>query len=181
MFKLGSKVDELDTPILLLDLDLMEENIKKMGEVFRGMPASIRPHAKTHKTPIIAHKQLDAGAIGITCAKVGEAEVMAEAGIKDLLIANQVVGEPKVSRLMTLARHTNVIVAVDDDANVKHLAASARRKGVKLNVVVEVNVGNNRCGVEPGEPALKLARYVNNHDSLVFRGLMGYEGFCQNV
>jgi D-serine deaminase-like pyridoxal phosphate-dependent protein len=145
------------------------------------MPTSIRPHAKTHKTPVIAHKQLRAGAIGITCAKVGEAEVMAEAGIRELLIANEVVGEPKVSRLMAIAKHTDVMVAVDDETNVKHLAESARRKGVRLNVVVEVDVGNNRCGVEPGEPALKLARIVDGYDSLALRGLMGYEGFCQMV
>ena len=181
MVKLGAQIEELDTPCLLVDLDVMESNISKMAEEFHGMSAALRPHAKTHKTPIIAHKQLKAGAIGITCAKVGEAEVMAEAGIGPLLIANQVVGEPKVTRLVNLTKHCDVTVAVDDPANVRHLAESAHRKGVKLNVVVEVDVGNNRCGTEPGEPALKLAREVVDNDSLNLRGLMGYEGFCQMV
>ncbi|MFA5869934.1 MAG: alanine racemase, partial [Candidatus Bathyarchaeia archaeon] len=181
MVNLGAKKDELDTPCLLVDLDVMEGNIRKMAEDFRGMPAKLRPHVKTHKTPIIARKQLDAGAIGITCAKVGEAEVLAEAGIGPLLIANEVVGEPKVTRLINLAKYSDVTVAVDDPANVKHLAEAARRKGVKLNVVVEVDVGNNRCGTDPGEPALTLAREVAGYRSLSFRGLMGYEGFCQMV
>jgi D-serine deaminase-like pyridoxal phosphate-dependent protein len=181
MVKLGTKIEELDTPCLLVDLDVMENNISKMAEEFRGMPATLRPHAKTHKAPIIAHKQLKAGATGITCAKVGEAEVMAEAGIGPLLIANQVVGEPKVTRLVNLTKHSDVTVAVDNPDNVKHLAESARRKGVKLNVVVEVDVGNNRCGTESGEPALKLAKEVIGYNSLNLRGLMGYEGFCQMV
>jgi len=181
MVNLGAKKDELDTPCLLVDLDVMEGNIRKMAEDFRGMPAKLRPHVKTHKTPIIARKQLDAGAIGITCAKVGEAEVLAEAGIGPLLIANQVVGEPKVTRLINLAKQCDITVAVDDSVNVKHLAEAARRKGTRLNVVVEVDVGNNRCGTDPGEPALKLARDVTGYKSLNFRGLMGYEGFCQMV
>jgi len=181
MVNLGDSMYEIDTPALLVDLDIMERNIKTMADAFRGMSAGLRPHTKTHKTPIIAHKQIAAGAIGVTCAKLGEAEVMAEAGIRNILIANQVVGEPKVTRLVNLARHSKVIVAVDDPANVRHLAEASRRKGVKLNILVEVNVGNNRCGVEPGEPAVALARQVAEEASLNLRGLMGYEGFCQSI
>ena len=181
MVKLGAHKEELDTPCLLLDLDVMEQNIHRMAEEFRGMPTGLRPHFKTHKTPIIAHKQLEAGAIGITCAKVGEAEVMAEAGIGPLLIANEVVGEPKVTRLINLTKHSDITVAVDDPSNVKYLAGVARSKGVKLNIVVEINVGNNRCGTDPGEPALKLAKTVMDYKSLNLRGLMGYEGFCQMI
>jgi D-serine deaminase-like pyridoxal phosphate-dependent protein len=179
MVKLGDSKDELDTPALLIDLDVMDRNIRGMAEVFRSMPTGLRPHAKTHKTPIIAHKQLKEGAIGITCAKVGEAEVMAEAGVGPLLIANEVVGEPKVTRLVNLAKHCDVTVAVDDPSNIKHLDEAARNKGVKLSVVVEVDVGNNRCGVDPGEPTLSLAREVVSRRDLRFKGLMGYEGFCQ--
>jgi len=179
MAKIGSPIEEIDTPALLLDLDVMEANIETMARRFRAMPAELRPHAKTHKTPIITQKQIQAGAIGVTCAKLGEAEVMAEAGIRDILIANQVVGEPKVTRLMSLARHSDVTVAVEDSRNVRHLAERAREKGVKLGVLVEVDVGNNRCGVTPGKPALLLAKTVKGHPSLNLRGLMGYEGFCQ--
>ena len=181
MAKIGCSLDEIDTPALLVDLDVMETNIEKMAERFMGMPSDLRPHAKTHKTPIITQKQIEAGAIGVTCAKLGEAETMAEAGIRDILIANQVVGEPKVTRLMSLAKHSDVIVAVEDSLNVRHLAERAREKGVKLNVLVEVDVGNNRCGVMPGKPALKLAREVQGYPSLNLRGLMGYEGFCQFI
>jgi D-serine deaminase-like pyridoxal phosphate-dependent protein len=113
---------EIDTPALLVDLDVMEKNIQTMADKFRGMSVDLRPHTKTHKTPIIAQKQIAAGAIGVTCAKLGEAEVMAEAGIRSILIANQVVGEPKVTRLVNLAKHSDVIVAVDDPVNVRHLA-----------------------------------------------------------
>ena len=112
---IGSPAAEIDTPVLLLDLDLMEQNIARMAEAFQGKKAKLRPHAKTHKTPIIAHQQLAAGAIGITCAKLGEAEVMVEGGIRDVLIANQIVGLRKITRLMGLARHADLIVAVDTE------------------------------------------------------------------
>ncbi|MCW4049918.1 MAG: DSD1 family PLP-dependent enzyme [Candidatus Bathyarchaeota archaeon] len=181
MTKIGCSVEEIDTPALLIDLDVMERNIETMAERFRGMPSDLRPHVKTHKTPIIAHKQIEAGAIGVTCAKLGEAEVMAEAGIRSLLIANQIVGEPKVTRLMGLARHSDVIVAVEDSVNVRHLAEKAREKGVKLGVLIEVDVGNNRTGTLPGEPSLELAREVQKYSSLNLKGVMGYEGFCQFI
>lgn len=181
MVGLDAHIDELDTPALLVDLDALEKNIETMARYIRGVPAELRPHEKTHKCPIIAHKQLAAGAIGITCAKLGEAEAMAAAGIRDILIANQVVGEPKVTRLVNLVKHSDVIVAVEDSGNVKHLAEAARAKGVRLNVIIEVDVGNNRCGTAPGKPTLKLAREIAGHPSLKMRGLMGYEGFCQNI
>jgi len=181
MVGLGAQVSELDTPALLLDLDAFERNIETMAEYIRGVPAELRPHEKTHKCPIIAHKQLEAGAIGITCAKLGEAEAMAAAGIRDILIANQVVGEPKVTRLVNLTKHSDIIVAVESSINVKHLAEAARAKGTTLNVIIEVDVGNNRCGTAPGEATLELAREIAGYPSLNMRGLMGYEGFCQNV
>jgi len=181
MVRLGVEVGEIDTPALLIDLDVMERNIETMARFFRSVPASLRPHAKTHKCPIIAHKQIAAGAKGVTCAKLGEAETMVEAGIRDVLVANEVVGEPKVTRLVNLARHSDVIVAVDSPGNVRHLAEAARAKGVRLNVVIEVEVGNNRCGTDPGRPTLDLARRIAEHGSLNFRGLLGYEGFCQNI
>jgi len=181
MVKIGDTKVELDTPALLIDLDIMERNIDTMARFFRSLPSDLRPHEKTHKCPIIAHKQIEAGAIGITCAKLGEAEEMVEAGIRDVLIANQVVGEPKVTRLVNLAKHSDIIVAVENPENVRHLADSARAKGLKLNVLIEVDVGNNRCGTDPGEPTLELARLINEHSNLHLRGLLGYEGFCQNI
>jgi D-serine deaminase-like pyridoxal phosphate-dependent protein len=181
MVSLGADKSEIDTPALLIDLDVMEGNIEEMARFFRSVPAGLRPHEKTHKCPIIAHKQIEAGAIGITCAKLGEAEVMVEAGIRDVLVANQVVGEPKVTRLVNLAKHSDIIVAVDSAGNVRHLSDSARAKEVRLNVLIEVDVGNNRCGTAAGKPTLDLAMEVASHPSLNLRGLLGYEGFCQNI
>jgi D-serine deaminase-like pyridoxal phosphate-dependent protein len=181
MVGIGAHKSELDSPALLIDLDALERNIETMADYIRGVPAELRPHEKTHKCPIIAHKQLEAGAIGITCAKLGEAEAMAAAGIRDILIANQVVGEPKVTRLVNLTKHSDVIVAVESSGNVKHLSEAARAKGTRLNVIIEVDVGNNRCGTAPGEATLELAREIAGHPDLNMMGLMGYEGFCQNI
>lgn len=173
---IGMLKNEIDTPALLIDLKLMENNIAKMADFFRGVEADLRPHIKTHKIPILAHKQLEAGAIGITSAKLGEAEVMASAGIREILIANQVAGAHKVQRLVELARHANIIVAVDDRRNVMELSEAATARGAELGVLVEVDVGMKRCGVEPGEPALLLSREADRASGLRYMGLMGYEG-----
>lgn len=170
---------DLDTPALCIDLDAMERNIQRMATFLReatGDRVKLRPHIKTHKTPEIAWLQIKAGAIGLTCQKVGEAEVMAQAGIRDLLITNQVVSAPKIARLMALAQVADPMVAVDDARNVADLSAAAREAGVTLRVVVEVNHGMNRAGVEPGPPALDLARRVADAPGLRFMGLHAYEG-----
>lgn len=174
--KIGTPKADLDTPALCLDIEAVEANIQRMADYFRDSPVRLRPHAKTHKCPTLARMQIVAGAIGITCAKLGEAEVMAAAGIKDILIANQVIGAGKITRLVNLAGYTEVMVAVDDATNVAELDAAARAKGVRLRVLVELNIGMNRCGVLPGEPALALARCVVASPGLRFEGLMGYEG-----
>jgi len=174
--QIGMVREDVDTPVLLLDLDIMEQNIAAMADLVRRSPVALRPHAKTHKTPIIAHKQLAAGAIGITCAKLGEAEVMVAGGVRDVLIANQIVGRRKIERLVSLARHADLIVAVDDARNVDALSQATQAAGASLRVLVEVNVGMHRCGVEPGQPALDLAQKVDQAPHLTFAGLMGYEG-----
>ena len=115
---IGTAKPDLDTPALCLDIEAVEANIKRMADLFRDGPVRLRPHAKTHKSPILAQMQLAAGAIGITCAKLGEAEVLAAAGIKDILIAKQITGAGKIARLVNLAGYTEVMVAVDDAANV---------------------------------------------------------------
>jgi D-serine deaminase-like pyridoxal phosphate-dependent protein len=167
---------EIDTPALLLDLDKLEVNLDRMAAFFAERPASLRPHTKTHKCPVIAHQQIARGAIGVTCAKLDEATAMAQAGIKDILIANEIVGRRKIDRLMGLAGWTDIMVAVDDARNVADLSAAATSWGVALRVLVEVNVGMGRCGVEPGEPAIALAQEVATSPGLVLEGLMGYEG-----
>jgi D-serine deaminase-like pyridoxal phosphate-dependent protein len=172
------KIEELDTPSLLLDMDALEKNINKMANFFRGKPCKFRPHIKTHKTPIIAHKQIAAGAHGIACQKLGEAEVMVESGIKDVFITNQVVGWDKILRLAKLAHHSTMRVMVDDPSNVQQLSKAAMAEGVSLNVLVEQNVGMDRCGVPPGKPVVALAREVLGAKGLVFKGIIGYEGHC---
>ena len=173
---IGMHKTELDTPALLIDLDKMEANIQTMADYFSTVNAMLRPHVKTHKTPIIAHKQIAAGAIGVTCAKLGEAEAVIHAGVRDVLIANQVVGSYKIARLINLAKHSEIMVAVDNPQNVQAISEAAVAKGATVRMLIEVNIGMNRCGVEPGKPALELANQIRQSPNLKFEGLMGYEG-----
>ena len=173
---IGKHKNEIDTPALLLDMDIAERNIHKMAEFFRNRDCKLRPHMKTHKLPLIAHKQLEAGAIGITCAKLGEAKVFLESGIKDILIANQIVGKDKITRLVNLSGYGNIVICVDDNNNARDISEIAGKYGKKINILIEVNVGLNRCGVEPGEKTLALLKKIDCLNNLVFCGLMGYEG-----
>ncbi|MGQ9514824.1 MAG: DSD1 family PLP-dependent enzyme [Thermoproteota archaeon] len=167
---------DLETPALIVDLDLLERNIRKMAAFFSKREAKLRPHVKTHKCPEIALRQLESGARGITCAKLGEAEVMASYGIDDILIANQIVGKEKVKRLLKLARECNLIVAVDNPSNAQMISEMAKADRMKVDVIVEVDVGMKRCGVQPGKEALSLARQICKMEGINLRGLMGYEG-----
>lgn len=167
---------DIDTPALLIDIDKMERNIKKMSAFFEKHDAHLRPHTKTHKCPVLAHKQLQAGAQGITCAKLGEAEVMAAAGIRDILIANQIVGRDKIARLANLARHCDIMVAVEAAQNVSDLSSAAASVGSKIRVLIEVDVGMHRCGVKNPDEALALAKAILSSPGLKFEGIMGYEG-----
>jgi len=173
---IGKPICEVDTPSLLLDIDALKANIATMAAFFADKPSRLRPHFKSHKCTAIAKMQMEAGAVGITCAKLGEAEVVADAGITDILIANQIVSKCKIQRLVELAKRANPMVAVDSVINVRELSAAASKAGVKIRVLVEVDCGMNRCGVEPGQPALDLARVVASSPGLVFEGLQGYEG-----
>lgn len=173
----GTHKDDLETPALLLDLDAMERNLKRMVAFLAETNVRLRPHVKLHKaTPALAHKQLEYGAIGMTCAKLSEAESLVAAGITDILIANQIVGLHKLARLMALARKSQIKVAVDSYENAAALSQAAEANGVRLGVLVEVNIGHNRCGVAPFEPTLALVRHVLALPGLKFMGLMGYDG-----
>ena len=178
---IGCDKNELDTPALWVDLDIMERNIAKMGQFIQNAGINWRPHTKGIKIPAIAHKLLAAGAIGVTCAKLGEAEVMAAAGIHDILIASQVVGTTKASRLANLCHHADVIVAVDWFDNARQLSEAACRAGVSIRVVVEVNTGMDRCGVLPGQSAVNLATQLAKLPGLRFSGVMGWEGHTVGI
>jgi D-serine deaminase-like pyridoxal phosphate-dependent protein len=174
---IGMPAADIDTPALCLDIEAVQANITRMADFARQAGVRLRPHAKTHKCPMLAHMQLAAGAIGITCAKVSEAEALAAGGIRHILIANEVIGAAKIARLVNLAAwSSDVMVAVDDAANVADLDAAARAKGIRLRVVIEVDIGMQRCGVAPGRPVLDLARQIIAAPGLGFEGLMGYEG-----
>ncbi|HTT60524.1 MAG TPA: alanine racemase [Bryobacteraceae bacterium] len=171
-------VHELRTPALLVDLDAMESNLSRMAAFFRDKPTRLRPHFKNHKAPLLAAKQVEAGAIGVCCATVREAEILVQHGIRSILVANEISTGDKIHWLADLSRHADVIVAVDDERVVGEMARIARQRRAALSVVVDCNVGLNRCGVQPGEPALRLAKQVVDQ-GLRFRGLMGYEGHLQ--
>ena len=179
--RVGREKASLDTPALVVDLDAMEGSIARIARACREHGVSWRPHTKGQKTPEIVRKEIAAGAIGATCAKLGEAEVMADAGIADILIANQIVGPVKISRLMALREKADVIVAVDSVANVAELAAAATHSRRKLRVVVEVDIGMKRAGVLPGAPVLALAEVIARHPALAFTGLMGWESHAVTI
>jgi D-serine deaminase-like pyridoxal phosphate-dependent protein len=176
MTEIGQDVTSLDTPVLWVDLDQLEQNIEMMASHFRSAGVQWRPHIKGIKVPAIAHKLLAAGAIGVTCAKLGEAEVMAAAGIRDILIANQIVGRHKYLRLVNLCRQADVKVAVDSTATLADLGQAARDKGVEVGVLLELDSGMHRAGVQPGRPTVELAHAVVETPGLRFDGLMSWEG-----
>ena len=170
----GTPVEELDTPALVVDLDVMDRNIATVHACFSQSSAKIRPHAGRHQCPRIAYRQLRAGATvdGIGVTTVGEAEVFSDAGIRDILVANQVVTQPKIKRLCVLAGSNEIRVAVDDPGNVAALSEAATASGITLGVLVELDVGLGRCGVTPGDQALTLAKIVARAAGLRFDGLM---------
>jgi D-serine deaminase-like pyridoxal phosphate-dependent protein len=170
---------EVDTPALLLDLDRFERNVTTMAEAARGI--RLRPHAKSHKCAEIAKRQIAAGAVGVCCQKVSEAQAMVDGGVADVMVSNEVVGRSKLARLAELAKRARVSVCVDDAANAGEMDDAARAAGVRLDVLVEVNVGASRCGVEPGEPALRLARAVGGFANLRFAGVHAYHGAAQHL
>jgi D-serine deaminase-like pyridoxal phosphate-dependent protein len=178
---IGSSKFEIDTPALVLDLDVMERNIARMAATFQAAGVGWRPHTKAIKVPALAHKLLEAGALGVTCAKLGEAEVMAAAGIRDILIANQIVGATKIDRLMRLLPLADVIVAVDNVQNVAQLDRAAGAAGQRLRVVIEVDLGMQRAGTAPGQATVDLARMIDASPGLRFAGLMGWEGHTVHI
>jgi len=174
--------DEIPTPALLLDMDRFERNLERMAKHVRETGKQLRPHAKTHRCPEIAHRQVAAGALGVACAKLGEAEVMARHGIRGLLITTEVVAPSALRRLMRLvAEAPDTMVVVDNTENADALAHAAAEDGITLNVMVDVDVGGRRTGAQPGDAAVALARHVVHRGALRLRGLQGYAGHCAHV
>ena len=175
---IGRPRTDLATPALLLDLPAARRNIALMAERIAHLPAGIRPHIKVHKSPELARMQVDAGALGVSTATVWEAVEMAAAGLDDILVANTVVGSAKIDVLVQLAASRRILVAVDDITNARALSAAAHAAGTKLGVLIEVDTGMDRAGVDDPDEAIELARELADMPGLELEGLTGYEGHC---
>jgi D-serine deaminase-like pyridoxal phosphate-dependent protein len=169
-------ISELDTPALLIDLDVMERNLQRVADYARAHQLRLRPHTKTHKIPALGRRQLDSGAAGLTVAKVGEAEVMLAAEPPDLLVAYPVVGERKLRRLMEVARRTQLTVALDSREAACQLSAAAVAAGLEVNVLAEMDAGMGRVGVAPGSPLVELGQQIDSLPGLRLKGITFYPG-----
>ncbi|HEX3537046.1 MAG TPA: DSD1 family PLP-dependent enzyme [Stellaceae bacterium] len=180
--EIGMPLDDVDTPALIVDLDAFEGNLRRLAErVGSAAGVRLRPHAKTHKCPVIALKQVELGAVGVCVQKVGEAEAMVYGGVRDVLVTNEIVGKQKLRRLTALAHGTRIATCADDPSQVRALDEAAGEAGITLPIYVEVNMGGNRCGVEPGQAALDLARQIGDAKHLSFAGLQAYHGSAQHL
>ena len=166
--EIGQPLAQVDTPALIVDLDAFESNLKTMADMIASGPAKLRGHSKTHKSPVIGLKQMELGAVGVCCQKVGEAEAMVEGGVENVLVSNQVAGASKLDRLADLNRHAFVPFCVDHVQGVAQASEAAKRAGTTMDALVEIDVGGGRCGVQPGQAAVDLARIVDAADGLRF-------------
>jgi 3-hydroxy-D-aspartate aldolase len=177
----GMPEEEVETPALILDLDAFEANLATMARRLDGRKVALRPHAKTHKSPVVAHLQKAHGAVGQCVQKVGEAEALAWGGVTDILVTNEVVGARKLARLAALARIATIGICADHADQVTALEAAATEAGVSLNVYVEIDVGSGRCGVVSPQEAVDLAKRIADSRSLAFGGLQAYHGSAQHL
>ncbi|MDR7147737.1 DSD1 family PLP-dependent enzyme [Rhizobium sp. BE258] len=179
---IGTRIEDIDTPSLIVDLDAFERNVKKMGQFMKDNGLRHRAHAKTHKSSDIAAYQIEVGgACGVCCQKVSEAEALVNAGVRDVLVSNQVVARNKIARLAAMAKRARVLVCVDDLSNVDDLSAGAVDYGSQIECLVEIDVGAGRCGVTPGTAAVEIAKKIDAAPGLKFAGLQAYQGRAQHV
>ncbi len=178
--QVGLPVEALDTPALLIDMDALEHNIRTYVSTMEGRGCIWRPHCKAVRSPELARMLVDAGAVGVTCAKISQASALADGGITDILIANEIVAPAKVAALIDLARKVDSLcVAVDDEVGLRAIADAAMAAGIEnLDVLVDVNVGMNRCGIhwENRKEIVRLSQLAETIQGVGFRGLMGYDG-----
>ena len=174
----GASVDALQTPALIVDLDVMRRNIAAMMSALDGQVAMLRPHTKVQKSPDIALLQVQAGAIGVTVATIWEAAAMAAVGVGSILVANEVIGPRKISAAAALAGRADLVIAVDDPRNIADLSAAMTAAGSQAGILVDLDVGMARCGARSPEQALDLARQVSTARGLEMRGVQAYEGHC---
>lgn len=177
-------ISQLDTPALIVDLDTMERNLRKMQTHVEELGLTLRPHTKAHKSPAIAKMQIDLGANGICTAKLGEAEIMAEGGIKDILITTPIAGQKKVQRLVNLHQKypdSRFFQVVDHPLHVADISQASIDAGVCVALIIEVESGQQRCGVQVGDDLLSLIKEINGSDGVSYAGLQAYSGHLQHV
>ena len=177
----GMPLEDVDTPALIVDLDIFEANMARMADEARRGGIRLRPHGKTHKCAVIAMRQMALGAVGQCVQKVSEAEALVDGGVSDVLVCNEIVGQTKLRRLASLARRARIGVCADNPANIEELSVEAQSFGVELRVLVEIDAGVGRCGIEAGEPAAKLAKLIDELPGLTFGGLQAYHGGAQHL
>lgn len=175
------RIVDLDTPSLLVDLDIMEANLRRVGDYARRHGLRLRPHTKTHKIPALGKRQLESGAVGLSVAKTTEGEVMLSSGTPDLLVAYPVVGVQKVERLLRLARKTQVTVALDTLEAAQPIATAAASVGLRIGILAEINVGLDRVGMETGPDLSAFIRRIQSMPGLEWRGLAFYPGHIKRV
>lgn len=178
--RVGDHINEVDTPALILDLDAFERNLKCLQNAVSSAGVRLRPHAKSHKCPEIALRQIQAGAVGICCQKVSEAAVFVDAGVPDVFITNQVVGEKKVAHALDLATRARIGVLVDDEDQISAFARASAERQVSIDVYLEIDVGMGRCGVVSIERAVAMAQQIDAAPYLNFMGLQCYHGSAQH-
>jgi D-serine deaminase-like pyridoxal phosphate-dependent protein len=177
----GMREDEIDTPALVIDLDAFEHNLDTMAALLAPTGARLRAHAKTHKSPVVAKLQMARGAVGQCVQKVAEAEALAWGGIPDVLVTNQVVGPRKLARLAALSRICEVGLCADEEAQVVLAEQAAEAAGIRLKMLVEIDVGMARGGIAAGPPAVALAERIAASPYLIFGGLQAYHGTAQHI
>ena len=173
---IGMRIGDLETPAMVVDLDVMDRNLKRVADYAKEHELRLRPHTKTHKSPLLGRKQLDMGAAGLTVAKVGEAEVMLGSGTSDLLVAYPVIGRKKLERLMSVAARTNITVSLDSVFAARQLSEAARESQREIGVLAEMDAGLGRVGATPGPDLIELARQIERLPWLRFEGIAFYPG-----
>jgi D-serine deaminase-like pyridoxal phosphate-dependent protein len=176
----GMREEEVDTPALLIDLDAFDQNLATMAAMLAPTGTKLRAHAKTHKSPVVALRQMAHGAIGQCVQKVAEAEALAWGGVPDILVSNEVIAPRKLARLAALSGIAKVAVCADDERGIAAIEAAAEHAGLRMTVLVEIDVGSGRCGVEPGPAAVALAERIAGSRHLIFGGLQAYHGSAQH-
>lgn len=179
--RIGRAIEELDTPTLLLDQAASDRNLARMAGFFQDRKSKLRPHFKNHKCVTLARRQMLAGAVGMTCAKLGEAEVLVDNGFHDVLIANQVVGAAKVERLVRLSKRATIAVAVDHIDQIEAISRAAVAARTVVRLLIEVDIGMGRCGILNSEAVLQLAKKLTAMPGVEFGGLQAYEGHLVNI